>query len=150
MYEKIHYKKKKNCIYKWYHKKKKKTNVTAVHFTRVRTLQNLARVEGRGKTVESLKRQTKDTISVEMSGGRVEAEWRWGQKGTPIMHIARHFIWTILAVEWITKQGWIPLSKKGDSKMSGMRLGWWTMMIGKRSLGWKKEIGILNPCVYPI
>ena len=50
--------------------------MTAVHFTRVRTLQNLARVEGRGKTVESLKRQTKDTISVEMSGGRVEAEWR--------------------------------------------------------------------------
>lgn len=46
--------------------------MTAVHFTRVRTLQNLARVEGRGKTVESLKRQTKDTISVEMSGGRVE------------------------------------------------------------------------------
>lgn len=32
---------------------------------RVRTLQNLARVEGRGKTMESLKRQTKDTISVE-------------------------------------------------------------------------------------
>ena len=41
-----------------------------------------------------------------------------------IVHIACHFKKIILAVEWITKQEWILLSKKGDSKMSGKRLGW--------------------------
>ena len=42
----------------------------------------------------------------------------------PIMHIASLFIKIILVAEWITKQERIPVSKKGDSKVSGMRLGW--------------------------
>lgn len=55
---------------------KKKTMWLQYTLQRVRTLQNLARVEGRGKTMESLKRQTKDTISVEWQ----VVEWRWEDK----------------------------------------------------------------------